>query len=76
MMFDIKKITDKVNRKNGFYRVLGKRTNDAEITNDPEIFEERDVANDLLHELMSTVLDLGDETDNETAMMNNTARII
>ena len=76
MMYDIKKIVNKVNRKNGFYRVLGKRERDADITNDPEIFEERDVANDLLHELMSTILDLGEGAGDQDVMMNNTARII
>lgn len=53
LMYDLSKITSKLNRKNGFYRVLGKRALDAESSIDKEIFEERDLANDILHELMS-----------------------
>lgn len=75
MMHNTSKMLTKLNRKNGLYRVLGKRLRDNEESIDPEIFEERDLANDLLHELMSTGIDLGDVNE-EGIALNNTARYL
>lgn len=77
MMYEAKRKMDKLTRKNGVYRVLGKRASSTEQQNDPEIFEERDTANDLLHELMSASLTFGEDlAKGEQGLTSSTARLI